>query len=183
VTVESLRGCFLVADPKLLDPNFARTVVLLVEHEERGALGLVLNRPTDILVADAVPALGDTFGREELLYAGGPVGRDGVMVLAEFDDPGEAALVSFGDIGLLPTDPEHDLLLEGIRRARVFAGHAGWGPGQLDAEVEAGGWFLVPATPEHVFSPRANGLWSEVLAAQGGSYALIARMPIDPSLN
>lgn len=181
--MDFLRGQLLVADPRLLDPNFARSVVLLVEHGDDGALGLVLNRPTEIGVEATVPTLHEVVAPGDVIYSGGPVGRDGVMVLAEFEDPGQAAVLAFADVGLLPASPDPGLIGGGVRRARVYAGHAGWGPGQLDAEVEAGGWFLLPATAEHVFSSHPDELWSEVLAAQGGRFALIARMPIDPSLN
>ncbi len=157
--------------------------MLLVEHGEEGALGLVLNRPTGVAVADAVPAVHVAVDPDDVVYVGGPVGRDGVMVLAEFEDPHDAALVAFADVGLLPASADLAALAHGVRRARVYAGHAGWGPGQLDAEVEAGGWYPLPARREHVFCSHPDKLWTEVLTAQGGRLALIARMPVDPSLN
>jgi putative transcriptional regulator len=130
--MDSVRGQLLVAGPALLDPNFWRTVVLVVEHNDEGALGLVLNRPSETSVADAVPQLADLLDADERLYIGGPVQPSSVIVLAEFEDPSDAALLSFDDVGVLGTGPSPDELSAGIRTGRAFLGHAGWGPGQLD---------------------------------------------------
>jgi putative transcriptional regulator len=104
-------------------------------------------------------------------------------VLAEFDDPGEAALIAFDDVGVLGTGTPHERLAAGVRAARAFVGHAGWGPGQLDAELERGDWILEPARRRDAFTPEPGELWAEVLTRKGGSYALVARMPPDPSVN
>jgi putative transcriptional regulator len=181
--MESLRGQLLVAGPALLDPNFWRTVVLIVEHNEDGALGLVLNRPSETNVGEAVPQLGTLLEPDEKLFIGGPVQPSSVIVLAEFEDPADAALVAFDDVGVLGTGAPDDEPTEGIRAGRAFLGHAGWGPGQLDGELERGDWILEPAKLEDAFSVNARGLWSDVLTRKGGSYALVARMPADPSMN
>ncbi len=179
----SVRGQLLIAGPSLLDPNFWRTVVLVVEHTDDGALGLVLNRPSETSVGDAVPQLRELVELGEQLFIGGPVQPSAVIVLAEFDDPSDAALLSFDDIGVLGTGVLLEEPVAGVRRGRAFVGHSGWGPGQLDSELERGDWILEPARREDAFSAGARELWSEVLTRKGGSYALVARMPTDPSVN
>ena len=181
--MESARGQLLIAGPALLDPNFWRTVVLVVEHSEDGALGLVLNRPSETSVGEAVPQLAELLDPEEPLFVGGPVQPSAVMVLAELEDPTDAALLAFDDVGVLGTGSSPEELAVGVRSGRAFVGHAGWGPGQLDAEIARGDWILEPAGPRDAFSADPRGLWSEVLTRKGGSYALIARMPPDPSMN
>ena len=181
--MESVRGQLLVAGPALLDPNFWRTVVLVVEHNEEGALGLVLNRPAETSVGEAVPQLEPLLGPEERLFIGGPVQPSAVIVLAEFEEPTDAALLAFDDVGVLATSSSPDEHTAGVRSGRAFLGHAGWGPGQLDGELERGDWILEPAKLGDAFSTDAQRLWSEVLTRKGGSYALLARMPADPSMN
>src|SRR6185312_2743699 len=181
--MDSVRGQLLVAGPALLDPNFWRTVVLIVEHNEEGALGLVLNRPSETSVGDAVPQLGELLDPAQDLFIGGPVQPSAVIVLAEFEDPTDAALIAFDDVGVLGTGPSEDQLTAAIRAGRAFLGHAGWGPGQLDGELERGDWILEPAKRGDAFSAEPDELWSDVLTRKGGSYALIARMPPDPSVN
>jgi putative transcriptional regulator len=177
------RGKLLIAGPSLLDPNFWRTVVLVIEHSEEGALGLVLNRPSESLVGDAVPQLEALRGLGDRLFIGGPVQPSAVIVLGEFEDPSDAALLAFDDVGVLGTGSSPDESSVGLRRGRAFVGHAGWGPGQLDGEIERGDWILEPAVLEDAFTADARGLWSEVLTRKGGNYALLARMPPDPSVN
>ena len=180
---ESLRGQLLIASPALLDPNFARTVVLVVEHNDEGAMGVVLNRPTTASVAEAVPALEELVDDDEPIFAGGPVEPAAVVVLAEFDDTEAAAALVFGDLGFLRADADPSVLESAARRFRVFAGYAGWGEGQLEAELEQESWILEPAVPDDVFADDAEELWSSVLRRKGGQYAVVALMPPDPSLN
>ncbi|MGO9903991.1 MAG: YqgE/AlgH family protein [Solirubrobacteraceae bacterium] len=181
--MESVRGQLLIAGPTLADPNFWRTVVLVVDHNPEGALGLVLNRPSETKIGDAVPELRELIDPDADVLVGGPVQKSAVIVLAEFVDPSEAALIAFGDIGVLGNVLNRDLPESGIREARAFAGHAGWGPGQLDDELERGDWILEPARRSDAFSERPDSLWPAVLTRKGGSYALVARMPSDPSVN
>ncbi len=180
---ESLAGQLLLASPSLLDPNFVRTVVLIGVHSEDGAMGVVLNRPSTVTVADAVPQLQDAVGALEPVYVGGPVQPNAVVFLAEFLDPSPAGLLVLGRIGFPAPDARVEELAEATARRRVFAGHAGWGRGQLDAEIAGGDWIAHAAVPEDVFSDVPEELWSQVLTRMGGSYALIARMPLDPSVN
>jgi putative transcriptional regulator len=179
--VESIRGQLLIAGPGLLDPNFQRTVVLIVEHTDEGAFGLVLNRPSETTVGEAVDELDRFVDGDDTLFIGGPVSQSALIVLAEFDDAQQAALVAFDDIGVLG---EHgDDVMPETRRGRAFAGHAGWGPGQLDSELDRGDWILEQADREDAFSGEPRSLWESVLTRKGGSYALVARMPTDPSMN
>ena len=181
--MDSARGQLLIAGASLLDPNFWRTVVLVVEHNEEGALGLVLNRPSETSIGEAVTELDELISAEELLFIGGPVQPSAVIVLAQFEDPGEAALTAFDDVGVLGTAASPEELSVGVRQARAFVGHAGWGPGQLDAELERDDWIVEPARLHDAFSDEPRALWSTVLTRKGGSYALVARMPADPSSN
>ena len=179
---ESLRGQLLIASPALFDPNFRRAVVLVTEHTDEGAMGLVLNRPTEAAVVDAVPPLEDLVAPGACVHVGGPVQPTAVVVLAEFDDVEESAALVLGDVGFVRADVEPGALPESTRRARVFAGYAGWGEGQLEAELEES-WIVEPALPEDVFAEDAEELWSRVLRRKGGQYAVVALMPHDPSLN
>ena len=181
--VTSLRGHLLIASATLLDPNFRRTVVLIGEHNEEGAMGVVLNRPSEIEVAAAVPQLAGLAGEGALVYLGGPVQPEAVVALAEHDDPADAGAIAFGDVGFIPPDVDADVLAGAVRRVRVFAGYAGWGAGQLEAELEAEAWIVEPAEPDDVFTDAPEQLWSGVLERKGGQYALLARMPLDPSMN
>lgn len=180
---ESLAGQLLLASPTLLDPNFARTVVLIGMHDGDGAMGVVLNRPSTATVAEAVPQLGELLGAADTVYVGGPVQPGSVVFLAEFLDPSVAGTLVLGRIGFPAPDAEPEQLADATERRRLFAGHAGWAPGQLDAEIAEGDWIAHPATPAEVFCEEPGQLWSEVLTRKGGSYALIARMPVDPSVN
>ena len=183
--MESLRGRLLVASPKIMDPNFRRTVVLMAEHGEEGAMGLVLNRPAETTVAEAVPDL-DWLAAEDGdgVWLGGPVEPGSVMVLAEFDDPGQAALLLEDDLGFVPADvAEREGFADAVRRTRIFAGHAGWGPGQLEAELEEDSWIIEPSRRTDVFTTDPEALWSAVLRRKGREYVLLATMPEDPSLN
>jgi putative transcriptional regulator len=174
---ETLRGHLLVAAPALRDPNFHRTVVLLAEHGEDGALGLVLNRPTDTPVGEALPELASLAGSGDTVFVGGPVALESVLALAELDDPEDASELLFGRVGFVQ---EADV---SVLRGRIFVGYAGWSAGQLEAELEEESWLVLPAEPDDVFSDDPDGLWSAVLRRQGGPYALLSQMPLDPSLN
>ena len=180
---DSLKGQLLLAAPSLRDPNFARTVVLVGAHSEEGAMGVVLNRPSSVTVAEAVPQLGEAVGEDEPLYVGGPVQQSSIVVLAEFVDASVAGVLVLDSIGFPASDTDLDSLATATARGRVFAGYAGWSPQQLEAEIEDGDWISHEACPEHIFSELPSELWSSVLTSMGGSYALIARMPLDPSVN
>jgi putative transcriptional regulator len=177
-----LAGKLLIAGPELWDPNFRRTVVLVGHHDEEGAVGVVLNRATDVSVEEAAPPLAPIVEPEAPLFLGGPVQPTAAVVLADFDDPEVARIVAFGSIGFLPDEADAGDP-EGVRRARVFAGHAGWGPGQLEAEVQEGSWIVEPATEEDVFTPEPDRLWERVLRRKGPRFDLLRTMPVDPASN
>jgi putative transcriptional regulator len=180
---DSLRGQLLVASPALLDPNFARTVVLVVEHNDEGAMGIVLSRPSSAPVAEAVPPLEELVADDEPVFVGGPVEPAAVVVLAEFEDPEAAAVLVFGDLGFLRSDADPSVLESAARRFRVFAGYSGWGAGQLEAELEEPSWIVEPPELEDVFTDDPEHLWNTVLRRKGGQFALLATMPPDPSMN
>jgi len=182
--MDSLRGQLLVSSPKILDPHFRRTVVLIAEHTEEGAMGFVLNRPAAVTDGDAVPDLAWLADEGDHVHMGGPVAAQSVIVLAEFDDPRLAAMVVTGDLGFIPAEPEDaDALAAATRRKRVFAGHAGWGPGQLEAEMDEDSWIVVAAVPDDVFSNDPDGVWRDVLRRAGGDHMLMTTLPMDPSLD
>ena len=178
----SLQGHLLIAGPTLLDPNFFRAVVLIAEHTAHGAMGVVLNRPTLLRVADAVPILSGVVDGEALVHVGGPVQPEAVIALGQFRDPTVAAALVLDDLGFLPGDADPDAIAEEVRRARVFSGYAGWDGEQLEAELAEDAWIVEPAQVDDVFGD-ADGLWSRALHRKGGTYRLLARMPVDPSVN
>lgn len=181
--MESLAGHFLIASPSILDPNFRRTVVFVTAHTEEGAVGLILNRCSEATVGEAVPQLAPVSDLEDPVFVGGPVNPDGVAVLAEFDDPDEAGVAVLEDVGFVALDVALEDGPPELHRTRVFAGVAGWGPEQLEDELERDDWIIEPADRNDIFTDDPEGLWSDVLRRKGGSYALVARMPLDPSLN
>jgi putative transcriptional regulator len=179
----SLRGQLLIASPALVDPNFRRTVVLVTEHTEEGAMGVVLNRVSPVPVADAVPQLAELVGKDGMVHVGGPVQPEAVVALAELDDPAEAAAIAFADVGYIRADAQPEELTGVVRRLRLFAGYSGWGGGQLEGELGESAWIVEAAEPDDVFTSEPERLWSDVLRRKGGGYAVIATMPPDPSLN
>ena len=167
----------LVATPALIDPNFARTVVFLIQHDEDGAVGVVLNRPSGENVADHLPDLADWVVHPGVVFVGGPV-EPTVAIGLEREDQPARPLEGTRGVGLL------DLADDGPAAAcRVYSGYSGWGPGQLEAEIEEGSWIVVEAQAEDVFTAQPDELWSRVLRRQPGRVALFATHPEDPSLN
>jgi putative transcriptional regulator len=172
----------LVASPGLHDPNFRRTVVLVTEHNEDGAAGLVLNRPTDAEVSDVVPQLESLVDDGDRIFMGGPVQPNGVLVLGEFLDPADAAVPLFGSLGFPSLETPEEVVPLTTRR-RIFAGYAGWGSGQLEDELAREDWILEQASNDDAFTEAPDELWADVLRRKGGIYELVARMPDDPSVN
>lgn len=172
---DTLTGKLLIASPSMPD-YFHRTVILMVEHSDEGAFGLVLNRPSETTVGEASPELAELIGDEHVLHVGGPVQPNAVTAVGEHPDPADATKLIVGTVGMVDLDEPPDL-----SRVRVFAGYAGWGPGQLDGELEQDAWIVEDAHPDDPFGD--GDLWADVLARKGGEYALLARMPPDPSVN
>ena len=140
-------------------------------------MGVVLNRVSETPVAEAVPVLAGLAEQDEMVRVGGPVSPESVVALGEFEDPSEAGAAVLGNLGLLDPDSAPDSL----RRLRVYAGYAAWGPGQLEGELEEEAWIVEPAQADDPFDDA--DIWSDALERKGGTYALLATMPADPSLN
>ncbi|MEB8337966.1 YqgE/AlgH family protein [Streptomyces endophyticus] len=186
--VSSLTGRLLVATPALADPNFDRAVVLLLDHDEEGSLGVVLNRPTPVDVGDILEGWGDLAGEPGVVFQGGPVSLDSALGVAVIpgDDEREAPLGwrrVHGAIGLVDLEAPPELLAAALGSLRIFAGYAGWGPGQLEDELTEGAWYVVESEPGDVSATRPEGLWRAVLRRQRGELAMVATYPDDPSLN
>ena len=179
----SLQGRLLVATPALGDPNFAGSVILVAEHDASGAMGLVLNRPLEVAVAEAVPILGAFVPPDEPVHQGGPVQPKAVMALGDFVDGRRSPALAFGSVGFLPADADETLDPAIVNRARVFAGYAGWGPGQLEGEVDEEAWVVVPAEADDCFTSAPDELWRRALRRHGGALAVFALQPDDPTLN
>jgi putative transcriptional regulator len=178
------KGRLLVAAPSLADPNFRRAVVLMLEHSDEGALGLVLNRPTPLVAREALPgALADAMPGDERVHQGGPVQPEAVIVLADFADATLAASVAFDEVGIVNPDADASRLDEGVRAIRAYGGYAGWGEGQLEREIAEEAWIDASPRRDDVFGDDPDGLWSRVLERKGGRWRLIARMPENPSVN
>jgi putative transcriptional regulator len=179
--MQSLQGKLLVSSPSLIDPNFRKTVVLVAHHDDDGAMGLVLSRPSGVAAEDAVPLLEGLPGSDDPVFVGGPVQPEAFMVLAEFEDVEEAAAPIMEDLGFMPADTEPDEL--SIKRMRLFAGYSGWGAGQLEAELEEPSWIVVDAETDDAFADDPDELWRTVLQRKGGPFFLMENMPFDPGLN
>jgi putative transcriptional regulator len=176
-----LQGKLIVSSPSLIDPNFRKTVVLIAHHDEEGALGLVLSRPSEVAAAEAVPVLDGLPGAEDPVFVGGPVQPDAFMVLAEFEDVDEAAAPIIEGLGFMPADAEPAELA--IKRLRLFAGYSGWGSGQLEDELASDSWIVVDAAADDAFADDPDVLWRTVLQRKGGAFSLMENMPFDPRVN
>ncbi|MGA5323582.1 YqgE/AlgH family protein [Streptomyces seoulensis] len=188
--VSSLTGRLLVATPALADPNFDRAVVLLLDHDEEGSLGVVLNRPTPVDVRDVLAGWASLAGEPGVVFQGGPVSLDSALGVAVVPGGGEgegAAPLGWrqvhGAIGLVDLETPPELVASALGALRIFAGYAGWGPGQLQDELDQGAWYVVESEPGDISSPAPERLWREVLRRQRGDLAMVATYPDDPSLN
>jgi putative transcriptional regulator len=179
-------GTLLVASPALSDPSFARTIVLLLDAGEDGALGVVLNRPTELGVAEVLSPWAGVVTGPDVLFQGGPVETDSALAIAhvsgEEADPVGWRRV-FASTGLVDLDAPVELLQGAVSALRIYAGYAGWSAGQLEDEIAEGAWFVVPAEEQDAFGTDPGGLWAAVLRRQGGRLAMMATMPAEPNLN
>jgi putative transcriptional regulator len=182
----SLVGSLLVATPALRDPSFERSVVLLVAHEQGGAMGVVLNRATEVPVSEVLGGWGELAHDPAVLFEGGPVQADSAICVARARSGAEALTgfqPFFGPLGTVDLGKRPELLRDRVDGVRVFAGYAGWSRGQLEDEIESGSWFTFHALPSDPFIPHPEDLWSMVLRRQGGLLAAVAQYPSDPALN
>ncbi|MFN2539628.1 MAG: YqgE/AlgH family protein [Mycobacteriales bacterium] len=181
----SISGKLLVATPALTDPNFARAVVQLVQHsEEDGALGVVLNRPSDTPLGEVLPGWALLAADPVVVFVGGPVQESAAICLGRLGpgETGESCVVVPGASWLGTLDLDADVA-DPVQEVRVFAGYAGWSPGQLEAEVAEGAWWVLDALPSDCFTAEPERLWSTVLRRQGMPLALAASYPPDVALN
>ncbi len=179
-------GMLLVATPALQDPHFVDTVVLLLDVNDEGALGVVLNRPSQVLVADVLESWREVVVEPEVLFRGGPVGTDGALAVAELRDPQEPPVgwrPVAGILGMVDLDTPTELVDGSLTAMRVFAGYAGWGAGQLDGEVEEGSWYVVGAQSGDAFRGDTTGLRRDVIRRQPGMLAWHVNRPVDPDMN
>jgi putative transcriptional regulator len=180
-------GRLLVATPALADPNFSHSVVLLLDHDADGTLGVVLNRPTSVAVSAVLPDWAGAVARPEVLFEGGPVNTDAALAVAavpsgEGPEPlGFRRL--FGATGIIDLDTPPEVLAPAVARLRIFAGYAGWGRGQLEDEIAEGSWYVVDSHVDDVFQDDPSGLWAAVLRRQPGELAWVSTKPVDPTLN
>lgn len=179
-------GRLLVATPALEDPNFERTVVLILDHDDDGALGVVLNRASELSVDEALAGWSDLVARPQVVFGGGPVEPTAIVALgrATASVPADEGVSARLDrIRLVDLGEDPVLAAADLERVRVFAGYAGWGPGQLELEVDAGAWFTIDADPADVFTADPERLWQAVLRRQPDELALFSTFPADPSQN
>ncbi|MCD4527018.1 YqgE/AlgH family protein [Nocardioides sp. cx-173] len=179
-------GVLLVATPALNDPNFADSVVLVLDADDSGVLGVVLNRPSGLPVAEVLDAWRDVVTEPDVLFQGGPVMAEGALAVALLHGSHEPP-VGFrevtGQLGLIDLDTPVELLGDSLDALRIFAGYAGWGAGQLDGEIATGSWYVVPAQADDVFREDPSDLWRDVLRRQPGDLAWHSTRPVDPDLN
>ncbi len=188
---ESRTGQLLAATPMLGDVNFRRTIVLIVEDDpEEGTLGVVLNRPSEIPVQQVLEPWTELVTGPSVLFQGGPVSPDSALALAlprgENEPIGWRSLSGsklMSRIGLVDLGAPPELLADGIASLRVFAGYAGWGAGQLEAEIDVGAWLVLDGIPEDAFADEPDRLYPSILRRQGGEMALLSTYPDDPVLN
>jgi putative transcriptional regulator len=185
MTDDILKGKLLVSQPTLTDPNFDRTVVLMLEHGEDGAIGVVLNRQSDVEMAEAVPAWADKAAQPARVFVGGPVVDEGTAICLARSEADETAAWKpmIAGLGTLDVNVEPDATGVTIDEIRLFAGYSGWGKGQLEMEIELGAWFVVDARPVDAFTADPEGLWKAVIGRQPGMLAWLATFPPDVSMN
>lgn len=181
-----LPGQLLVAAPALADPNFAHSVVLLLNYDDDGALGVVLNRPSPVPVGEVLPDWSGVVGEPGVLFHGGPVSVDSALAVATLPDAdGEPVgwRGLFGKIGMLDLDAPAELVAPAVSGLRIFVGYAGWGRQQLEHELEEGSWYVVPSEPRDLVSDDPQRLWAQVLRRQPGAIAWVSTCPANPGMN
>jgi putative transcriptional regulator len=178
-------GQLLLATPRLVDPNFARAVIFVLDHDENGALGVIINRPSQLPISAVLPSWSSSVAAPSLLFSGGPVAPDSALAvglsLGEGPDQGFKRLT--GDVGLVDLDSDPGAVLSDLVGVRVFSGYAGWGSGQLESELVEGSWYLASALSQDLLDPEPERLWRVVLRRQSGELAFVATFPDDPALN
>jgi len=167
------RGMFLVASRNLVDPNFSESVILLLEYDAKGALGLIVNRPTRLQLTDLLPEIEELKERVDIVYVGGPVSKNRIVLLMRSDRHPQGAGRVFADTYVSSS-------MEILRKVvspdgeggtfHAYVGYAGWGPGQLDQELSRGDWFLSPGEESLVFDRDAEEIWPELIEKNSGQW-------------
>jgi len=186
-----LPGQLLVATPEITDEPFRRTVLLLLDHDGDGTLGLVVNRPTELPVRQVLPSWHDEVVEPAVVFSGGPVSPDSALGLARLGPAGTRGGAGapigwkrlYEDVGLVDLDAPPEVVRDGVSAMRVFAGYSGWGPGQLDEELRRGSWLVVDAARSDPFDTEPADLWPAVLRRLGPPLAFAATFPDDPTAN
>ena len=167
-------GKFLIASRRLGDPNFSRSVILLLEYGRRGAMGVIINRPTHVSLSTLLPDLDELRGVSQSAFVGGPVGRTGMLLLVRSEEPPEPSLRVFADVFASGSAQVlRQWVIRGPDVARAYVGHAGWGPGQLDGEVGRGDWYVSPADASKIFSDEPARVWKDLIDAAHGQWAWV----------
>lgn len=180
----SLIGRLLVASPRLIDLNFFRTVILVCKHGSDGALGLILNRPTEMPVADHLPGWVEQLARPEVIFLGGPVQPETAVGLGRRGPREPEGWSAVNDrVGMVDLAAAPGAVAGDLESLRVFSGYAGWGPDQLESELQSGDWVVASSEPDDGFGEDSEGLWKAVLRREGGRTAIYAEFPVDPSAN
>jgi putative transcriptional regulator len=182
-------GDLLVATAMLLDPNFERSVVLVLDADEDGALGVVLNRPSRVPVEEILPDWGPLAGAPDVLFQGGPVSTDSALAVGAATASGEPEGEPVGfrrlydGVGIVDLDTPTAIVGPALTHLRIFAGYAGWGREQLAGEISEGSWYVVRSEPTDLFGRDPKGLWTRVLRRQPGELAWVSTRPHDPTMN
>ena len=180
------KGIFLVASPSLRDPNFRQTVVLLCEHGEEGALGVVVNRPTEMNITEVLPQIPILEGQTHMVFSGGPVQRNHLLILYRTPEGLEDTHHVFdgvylgGNMAILEEIVKNPFSPDDFR---AFMGYSGWAPGQLESEMETGSWLTLPADSSLMFDRDHTSVWGDILQNLGSQYAIYRDMPVDPHMN
>jgi putative transcriptional regulator len=170
-SIRPARGRFLVANRSLRDPTFSETVVLLVDYDQNGALGVVVNRPTDVPLTVALPEVEELNKRKDLVFLGGPVARDRMVILLRAAAAPPQSVLVFDQVYATGSLSALRQSIGEGESVRAYAGYAGWGPGQLDAEVERGDWLIGPADSKAIFDDPPSGLWTRFIERFSGDWA------------
>lgn len=187
VYTTATKGRLLVATPPLEDPNFDRTVIFVLEHHDEGAIGVVINRPSEDALDEPLDRWVDLQSVPTSIFHGGPVEENALIALAEtttpLEDDAEHLSPIVGSIASADLTADPALVAGEVAGVRVFRGYAGWGPGQLESEIEAGAWLVLDSEPGDVFSHEPDELWRTVLRRQPGRLSWLATAPDDLSWN
>lgn len=186
MSIDNATGKLLVATPRTGGKVFRRSVVLVLQHDEQGAQGVVLNHPMHAHVSAVLPSWQDYVTHPPNVFQGGPVALDSALGLVTV--PGDhlemmGVRLLFRGIGLVDLDVPPLVVMPRVAGLRIFAGYAGWSDGQLEQEIRDGGWYVVESEARDAFTPEPQTLWSTVLRRQRGNLAFVASLPEDPTMN